>query len=584
MASDVKISRRTVVMLTLLAFVPYLNALRAGFTLDDVPTVRNNPAVSRGVDLMGILSSPLPPMENLYRPFTVLTYAVNEQLAPENAAAFHAVNIILHTAITILVLLTAARLFESYWVGILAAMLFAVHPIHTEAVTSIVGRAELLVAFFGLTAMLTAARSDRSTHRWSRLAFELLSVTSYFLALFSKESAVTLLPLIVLFRIVCRKEALSTGLATEFRSLTWVPYALGTVLFIVCRYHVVGSVALGNNLTPLDNALGFVPWDVRLRSALGVLWDYFGLLNVPLVLSADYSYHQVPLVNSWLDARFLAGSALLSIAALVVVSPVRPAVKLAVALPFIALSLTTNLLFPIGTIKGERLLYVPSVGWVLLAAYAFERMLNIRRYRALAAGALVLIVTTFAVRTWMRNYDWRDDPTLFAITSRNSPDSAKAHYNFGVALQNKGALAEAVAEYQEALTIASWTEGAAFGMGVISEKSGHIAAAVRWYQQALDIAPDYDEAHTNLCHVLFNTEQFAAAAAACRAGLRYKPADANLLKGLGASLVALGDTEKGIELLRRSLALNTRDHELQIYVARLERTSAESATEAVGVE
>lgn len=576
MASDVRISWRTVVLLALLAFMPYLNALRAGFTLDDVPAIRNNPSVTRGVDLVEILSSPLPPMENLYRPFTVLTYAVNEQLAPANAAAFHAVNLILHTAITILVLLTAARLFQSYGVAVLAAVLFAVHPIHTEAVTSIVGRAELLVAFFGLTALLTAARSDQATHRWSRLALELLSVTSYFLALFSKESAVTLLPLIVLFRVVSRNEALPTGLVTEFRSLTWVPYVLVTALFIGCRYYVVGSVALGNNLTPLDNALGFVPWDVRLRSALGVLWDYFGLLNVPLVLSADYSYHQVPLLNSWLSARFLAGSALLVVAAVVVVSPVRPAVKLAVALPFIALSLTTNLLFPIGTIKGERLLYVPSVGWALLTAYTFERLLDIRRYRTVASVAFVLIIAAFAVRTWIRNADWKDDPTLFATTSRNAPDSAKAHYNFGVVLQDKGALTAAVAEYKEALAIASWTEGAAFGMGVISEKSGDIAAAVQWYRQALDIAPDYDEAHTNLCHVLFDSGQFAAATTACRTGLRHKPADANLLKGLGASLVALGETEKGLELLRRSLALNTGDHELQMYLVQLERTSAEA--------
>jgi hypothetical protein len=156
-ASDVRISGRALALLALLALLPYLNAMADGFTLDDEPSIRNNPAVTRGIDLLGILSSPLPPLNTVYRPLTVLTYALNEAVAPANAPLFHAVNVILHTGVTVLAFWIALWLFESQRLAMIAAALFAIHPIHTEAVTSIVGRAELLVAFFGLIALLAGA-------------------------------------------------------------------------------------------------------------------------------------------------------------------------------------------------------------------------------------------------------------------------------------------------------------------------------------------------------------------------------------------------------------------------------------------
>ena len=274
-ANDVNVSWRTVTVLTLLAILPYLNALVADFTFDDIFVIRDNPAVTHGIDAVGIFASPLPPTNSVYRPFTVLTYALNEWLTPGYAPTFHAVNVVLHAAVTVLVFWMGFRLFQSARVAVIAAVLFALHPIHTEAVTSIVGRAELLAALFGLIALLTAAGIDQAVSAHSRWGLEGVAVTSFALALLSKESAVTLLPLILLFRIACRKERLLPGLATELRSLTWVPFALCTALFVLTHYQVV-VVAPGNGMSPLDNALGFVPWAVRVRSALAVMWDYFG--------------------------------------------------------------------------------------------------------------------------------------------------------------------------------------------------------------------------------------------------------------------------------------------------------------------
>jgi Tfp pilus assembly protein PilF len=583
--TDLKANTRGIAFLAALSILPYLNALSAGFTLDDLPNIREYDAVTKGIDLTAVLATPMPMLAYLYRPFTVFTFAVNEALAPGSAAAFHAVNLLLHAGVTVLVFFLAMRLFDAR-IALTAGVLFAIHPLHTEAVTSIVGRAELLGALFGLLAILAAGAIDAATHRASRRAWHAFSVLCFTVALFSKESAATIVPLVLLYRVTRRADPLLGGMWKEVRTLDWVPYALCFCVFMFFRFLIVGTLAgiPDHRVTPLDNVLAFVPEVVRIRSALGVLWDYFGLLNVPLVLSADYSFNQVPVINTWGDARCLAGLLLLCVAAAVVVSARRPAVRFSVAFPFVALLLTANLLFPIGTVKAERLLYLPSVGWTLLVATGIDKLLRTPRYRAVGTALALLIMVALAARTWARNEDWKDNPTLFASTARSAPHSAKAQYNLGTALQASDGHGAAVGQFERALAIAAWTEGAALGMGVEYERTGRIDAAVQWYRKALQIAPDMHDAHTNLCHVLFSNGRFAAAAAACRNGLRYDPVDPNLLKGLGASLVALGETDKGIEVLHRSLALNASDHELETFVARLEPAPTESPSAAVRIE
>ncbi len=557
---------RLAVLVAVMALLPYTNALTAGFTLDDGPQIRENAAVVGGVDVIRILSSPLFPGD-LYRPLTTFTFAVNERLTPGKPAAFHATNVALHASVTLLVLALALRLFRSPPLAGTAAALFAVHPIHTEAVTSLVGRAELLAGLFGLLALLTAVPGEAGESTGRRRLRQLLSVTAFSLALFSKESALTFLPLIVLFRITCRGESLRHGFRHELRTLDWLPYALCAGLFLWLRTAVVGAVSAPLPIKPLNNMLAFVGWDVRLPSAIAILWDYCRLLSFPLVLSADYSYDQVPLVHAWTDPRLLGGIGLIA-GALALTRHPCPAVRFAAAFPFIALALTANVLFPIGTIKAERLLYVPSVGWVLLVAYALDRMVAAPHLRRAATLGLVLVIAVLSARTWERNGDWQDDLALYRSMARAAPDSAKAVHDLGVVLQRQGAQPAAIAQFERALSIYPYPESA-FGVALSYAKEGQVDEAARWYGKALAIAPDFDKAHTNLCYLLWEHRRFADAVQACREALRYTPTDGNLLKLLGFSFIGTGKTDAGVEVLRRALIVGGADDELRQYVEQL---------------
>jgi tetratricopeptide (TPR) repeat protein len=333
-----------------------------------------------------------------------------------------------------------------------------------------------------------------------------------------------------------------------------------------------------HSVRPLDNVLAFAPWYVRIPSAIAILWDYFGLLNVPIVLAADYSYPQVALVDGWYDPRLFAGLALLVGAAVVTWRTRRPVVRLAVIFPLATLLLTANLLFPIGTIKAERLLYLPSVGWVLLVAVLIAPALRVPRRRAFVGGLLAVVVTAFAARTWVRNWDWQDNPTLYRSMARGAPNSAKARHNYAVALEREHADEAAAAQYEYTLHLYPWAESA-LGLGNLFDKRGAITTSIQWYRKALDIEPEFDKAHRNLCRAYLLLQQFRAAEAACREGLRYHPTDANLLKGLGDSLMGQGDRERGLAVLRRAVVYNPTDEQWRLHVSAVEGMGPECTTE-----
>ena len=566
---------RSLFLLALLAIAVYANTLGADFTLDDEPDIVANPVVTaRPFDLVGIFATAVPPGD-LYRPVAVLSYALNYYLTPGDPLAFHAVNVVLHAGVTALVFLLARTLFASARVAVIAAVLFAVHPVHTEAVTNLVGRAELLAALFGLLSLLSAVHIDGAGSRIQSALAHACSVLCFSLALLSKESALTVLPLIVLLRVTVHHDGLLRGGWRELHSLVWVPYALCAAVILVLRWYVVSP----RTVSALDNVLAFVPWPVRVRSAIAVLWDYFGILNVPLVLAADYSYAQVPPVGTWLNGRFLAGAGLLLAAALVAVRNRRPAVTFVVVFPLVALSVTANILFPIGTVKADRLLYLPSVGWVLLIAYGFDRLLEIKRYQHVAHVVLAAVVAAYAARAWTRNWDWKDNPTLYRSMVLSAPNSAKARYDYGVSLQRTGQDTAAAVQFQRALKIFPYAGGAGspLALGVLAENRGDTAAALGWYKKALELEPGFGKANNNFCRLLLILGRFEESAHACREGLRYKPADTNMMKALGESFIATQQTAKGIAVLQRALVLSPEDDALR---RRLDELSGELHAEA----
>lgn len=537
-------------LVAVFAVVPYLNALTADFTFDDIGVVRDNPAVQvrPAVELLSYVYQP----GALYRPLTMLTYAASAGAGP---ATYHAVNVALHVLVSVAVFWLALRVLGALLPATIAALLFAVHPIHTEAVTGIVGRAELLAALGVLVALLAFARSLESAARrawvWSAI-----SVVAFAAALLAKESALTGLGLLVILHWWLERDARLTQ-----RLAALAPYGVIAAAYVALHVAVVGALGLPDPPTLLDNPLAWVDVGARIRTAVIVLWDYIALLTAPLNLSADYSFNQIPVALAWNDQRFLLAAALLFTLAVVVMAWARTAPALVVAALFfvIPLALTANIVFPIGTVKGERLLYLPSIGWCLAGGWLAAHAL--RRRQAVAAVGLAVGLAVYGTRTWIRNGDWHDEPTLFTVTLIDAPNSAKAHYNGGVALQRAGRLNEAMAHYRRALAIYPDYPAAAFGIGHIYSLKGMDGGALHWYEEALRLDPTFAKAHLQIALLRQGRGEYDAAEAALRAGLDSEPNNRMLLVNLSAVQLVQGDRWRAGAALVRLARLGTLDAE-----------------------
>lgn len=537
-------------LVAVVAAVPYLNTLGNEFAFDDVIVVRDHPMIT-GTEspwrLLGWVQNP-----GAYRPLTMLSYAANARV-DDSPRAFHLVNVVLHVIVTLELFALAGVLLRSVFAATLAALVFAVHPIHTEAVAAIVGRAELLSSALVLAALLFFILANRAAGG-RQLAWMAGSILTFVLAPFAKESAFAALPLFAVTYAWLtpnwrwRKAIGLLGL-----------YAAAGAVYLAVRAPIVGALTMPSPPSLLDNPLAYCDPATRIRTAVIVLWQYLSSLAVPVHLSADYSFNQIPLAFSAADPRFLVALGALAACGFIVAVAARRAHALLIAAAFliVPLALTTNILFPIGTIKAERLLYLPSVGWCLaIGALAMGGMQTGGR-RWLTMALLVLVLGAYAARSWDRNRDWKDNATLFAATVAESPASAKSFHNVGTTLQQNGRLDEAMTAYRQALEIYPEYAEAACGVGHIHQLQGHDGLAMYWYLRALATEPDYAKAHLFIATIRQQRGEYDAAEAAVRTGLASTPADPLLAIQLSATLLAQGDRWRAGNVLRYAEHLST---------------------------
>jgi len=280
-------------------------------------------------------------------------------------------------------------------------------------------------------------------------------------------------------------------------------------------------------------------------------------------LSADYSFSQIPLVSSPLDALFLISAALhvgLAAAGLLLAARGRLS-GLAILIYLGALLPVSNILFSIGTVMGERLLYFPSVGICLLppALLAESGAGRGRAARRIAAGALGVLCALYAVRVIARTGDWRDAHTLFTATTRTSPDSAKAHYNLGVAEEERGEPRAAMEAYRRAIEIKPDMPQARRNYGLALLQEGRPAEALAHLQAAATLDPNIADIYSDLGIALHQIGRREEAEQAFREEMRRRPGGERSWYNLGSLLLEERRPSEALPLLDRAIALAPAD-------------------------
>jgi len=568
---------------------------------DDVNAIVNNRWVRSG-DVAGIATQASWWGEGRghgWRPVTTLTFALDYALHGIDPFGYHLVNVALHAAVSVLLFAVFARIAGEPAVAAVAALLFAAHPVHTEAVASVVGRAELLAALAFFAAWLCFLRADaRRVAGSGPLALEALGVGVLFIGALAKENALGLVPVLVLADLLfaAPNAPLVRLRAHAGRYAALVAAALA---FGVMRHVVLGSGEAPISI--LDNPLVGLPFASYELTATKVIGLYAWRLLVPWTLAADYSYDQLAAVTSPLDPAFLGGLAVVVAVALLVWRTWRAAPHVALGLGILVLTfvIVSNVVFPIGTIMAERLVYLPSAGFCLALAAGLvgagapaahdardARDVLGRLATARVALPLAVVLALYGARTAARNRVWHDRLGFFTAMVADAPRSARSQrelgsvladlgrfeearaaftrslairpndgatlYNLGNALMQENRLDDAIAAYQQALVAVPDLADAMVNLGNVQSMRGDHAAAVESMRRALPLAPRSASLHMNIANELFRLGDYAGARAEYEAALALDPTASNILMNYGAFLLARGDYDRAAEVYRRA--------------------------------
>ncbi|TKR61255.1 hypothetical protein L596_028388 [Steinernema carpocapsae] len=508
------------------AFATFANSLRGGFVFDDNQAIVSNADVLGSSSLFNVFQndfwgSPIshPGSHRSYRPLTILSFRLNYLFGQLNPFGFHLANVLLHAIVSCFVLELSKRFFERRDSRLFSALLFAVHPVHSEAVANLVGRADLFAALVSLAAYLIYDKCQ-CPH------------TSALLCLFGlgfKETSIAVLPLIIV-------RALLAGDGKRHCAQLLAYAGILSILRLWINEFQNPEFSFSDN--PIAHHPSFL---VRTATFAYLPLVNLGLMLVPHKLCFDWSMDSIPPIKSFFDLRLWLTFGFYSLTSLATYnnlsfqaplaspprkrkrspsprydlnanlippsqrnSPVPPEenesnfrIPLAVAFLVIPFLPASNIFTYVGFVVAERILYLPSVGFCLLIAMIYEKSGDYKK-------AFYVILVLFALRSVARNDDWNDEERLYRSAVEINP--AKAFSNLGNVLTQKKRFSEALDSYQQALTHRPNMADTHYNMGVLYMDQNDLSKAIESYQNAIHFRPSFASAYLNLGLAFWNTK------------------------------------------------------------------------------
>ena len=427
----------------LFTFVLYSNTFHHQWALDDGVVFSENTYVKQGVkgydeiltthSLAGIK---LKPETYQYRPLSLLMFATEWQLSPENPGFYHVINVLWYAMACVLLFIVLRKLFlnKSKILPLIITLLYAAHPMHTEAVANIKGRDDILFLFFILSTLwFTFQYIDKQK---KTLLFGVFG--SFLLAMFSKESAITFLVGVPLTMYFFRK--------VERKDYVYVisAIALPVLIYLMARFAVLNDFPNGH-LTVMQNYFSEESLLTRWACAIMLLGKYLFLMIIPYQQVCDYSFNQLPLVS------FGSWQVLLSLA--IYIGLVVYAIKgfrkkniyaFSIFFFIVTMSIYSNLIYIIGASFADRFLFIPSLGYCIALGYLLFRFsewksetdFNLQK-TIFSFSFLTVILLLFTVKTYSRSAEWENNFTLYGADIKKSPNSARLNFFWGEALRDK---------------------------------------------------------------------------------------------------------------------------------------------------
>lgn len=577
----------------LLGALLYLQTTTFEYTQDDAIVINENMFTTQGVQgIPGLLghdtfygyfkdqSKTRLVSGGRYRPLTPVMFAIEYELAGLKPWLSHFVNALSYGFLCFIIFgftkaLLSGRLTSTiaFRIALITALVFAVHPIHTEVVANIKGRDEIMAAIGAIGGLwlmiLSLNRPDVWYYKW-------VAALVFLLGMLSKENVITMLAVV----------PLTLWWYSKNKEVKWIPALLpivaASVIFLGIRGNVTGwekgktpMELLNNPFVKLENNV-YVPFSAGEKTAtiMYAMGKYVQLLIFPYPLTHDYYPRHIEIQN-W-GKPLVIISLLFWLALLyVVVKGWKSRSWYAYGILFYVctMSITSNVVFPIGTNLSERFAFLPSYGFALIAALAFARLMETKHKKTLiAAGLAILLLLTGW--TLIRSRVWKDNHTLFTTDINTSARSAKLLNAVGGDLvtmsedekdpvEKRQMLLDAQTYLKRALEIHPNYKLSYLLLGNSHYHLKEYEQAITYFRHVLKLDPAYGEGRRNLGVVLREQgkvlgekqNNLVGAIALLEEAVTYLPDDFETYHLLGVAYGQKGETQKAISFFRKEIEL-----------------------------
>lgn len=559
------------------ALAVYAGAVSDGFVHDDNDQILNNPWIRDFSHFKEIFTQNVwgfreGSLTNYYRPVMHLSYMLEYHLFGPDPRGFHLVNILVHSINSVLVFLLSSKIYNAFKKGsqspfsvvpFAAGLLFALDPIHTEAVIWVACLPELLLTLFFLLSLYLYLESEKPDGTSNR-GILALSAASYGLALLSKETAITLPLVLIVWDFLVKKR--------PFRLMRYLPFALSTLADLFLRYNALGFVK------PV-NIHNYLNASQMAATTLSMFVHYLLRLALPFNLNALWTFHPIMSPFGLIPAAYLLITLLILSLGLVAWKKDR-----AVLFAFFLLLLPLAPALYIAAIEfpfAERYLYLPSFGFLLAFSLLTEKIPPQKGRLFLMAFVPVVLATSFSIGTVNRNRVWKNDITYWEDAAAKDPDDDYLISKLGMAYLKHRQYGNAAVQFEKLFKIGKVTMPIRVNLGVAYAATGRLDDAIRTYKDALKIEPTYSLTHFELGNALVKKGDISAAISEFRQASSLNPYDEATHYNLAMAYQREGRDPEAIEELKVALDLNPRDadsyNNLGVEYARLKKYNDSAA-------
>ena len=522
--------RMALVLILVCGAVAFHNTFENSFHYDDEHSILENPHIRSLANIPSFFVDPGAfsglVEARMYRPVLLTTYAVNYAAGDYGPFGYHLLNLLLHLVNSVLVW-HLANLLGRRQGGLMAALVFLLHPVMSEPVNYISSRSSLLATLFFLVALLLLIRSTRPLPNWRGLWIAI----AYAIALGSKSIAISWLPVAAAYLLLWSRRD---------RWRYWLlPAIIGCVYVILTRGIVAAAV-----MTPVRSHP--VQWATQIKAGIYYLWTVI----MPTRLSVEPQFHLGEL-------NYVVILAMLLLISLVTLAfrGCRNHRLAAFGVAWFVLSLMPSSLVPLHILVNEHRLYLPMVGAALIIAGLGGGF----RRRPVVGGLVV-----------QRNRVWVNEETLWADAVAKGPEMARPHANLGKTYLEQGRHEEAVRISYRAIEIDPGMERAYYNLGTAHLHQGKPELAIPHYQRALELRPDLFEARNNIGNAFQELGRLREAVHAYEQAIELLPR-AQVFHNMGGALLRLGDLDAAMLQFRRALELDSSMRESYVGLVRAQR-------------